>query len=210
MHPIDWAILILVIYNAVSGLFSGLWRSLTNLAALVCAFLLTPILKGPVTSLIESMFEIPAYLALPVGTSLTWTLIYVVISILGLIWMKTLEKTPLKIVDRLGGLLLGLFISAAIVLVPLAAIDAFPILKKAEPVQKTLAASTFIPMLNPAVDYIRLVAGPAVWNYWLESQNKPETTPSPESSVSPSPVKSAPVKNAPAKQPVPARKPKAP
>lgn len=126
MHPIDWGILILVLYNTVSGLFSGLWRSLTNLAALVCAFLLTPVLKPVVIDLVANMFQLNPYLAIPLGTSLTWSGVYVVISFAGLVWSKLLAKTPLRIVDRLGGLALGLFISALLVLVPLAAIRSLP------------------------------------------------------------------------------------
>lgn len=174
MHPIDWGILILVLYNSISGLFSGLWRSLTNLAALVCAFLLTPVLKPVVIDLVANMFQLNPYLAIPIGTSLTWTGVYVAISFAGLVWSKILSKTPLKIVDRLGGLALGLLISALLILVPLAAVRSLPFLNTYQPIQQALAASAFVPMLNPAVEFVRLTVGPSVLDYWLKQQEQKE------------------------------------
>jgi uncharacterized membrane protein required for colicin V production len=174
MQPIDWGILALVVYNTVSGLFSGLWRSLTNLAALVCAFLLTPVLKPIVIDLVANLFQLNPYLSIPLGTSLTWTGIYVVISFAGLVWSKILSKTPLRIVDRLGGLALGLVISALLILVPLAAIRSLPFLSTYQPVQKALSASVIVPMLNPAVEFVRVTVGPGVLNYWLKQQEQKE------------------------------------
>lgn len=172
MQPIDWGILVLVLYNTVSGLFSGLWRSLTNLAALVCAFLLTPLLKPIVIDLVANLFQLNPYLSIPLGTSLTWTGIYVVISFAGLVWSKILSKTPLRIVDRLGGLALGLLISALLILVPLAAIRSLPFLSTYQPVQKALSASVIVPLLNPAVEFVRFTVGPTVLNYWLKQQEQ--------------------------------------
>lgn len=194
MHPIDWGILILVLYNTVSGLFSGLWRSLTNLAALVCAFLLTPVLKPVVIDLVANFFQLNPYLAIPLGTSLTWSGIYVAISFAGLMWSKILAKTPLRIVDRLGGFALGLVISALLVLVPLAAIRSLPFLQTYPPVQQTLEKSTFVPLLEPGVEFVRLTAGPMILNYWLKQQEqkdmqppaaKPSATPSAKPATKP-------------------------
>lgn len=200
MQAIDWGILALVLYNSVSGLFSGLWRSLTNLAALVCAFLLTPVLKPLVIDLVANLFQLNPYLAIPLGTSLTWTGVYVAISFIGLVWSKILSKTPLRIVDRIGGLALGLLISALLVLVPLAAIRSLPLLSSYQPVQQALSRSVIVPMLNPAVEFVRFTVGPSVLDYWLKQQEqkqmqapaasakptKPQTPPAAKTATPPS------------------------
>lgn len=191
MQAIDWGILVLVLYNTVSGLFSGLWRSLTNLAALVCAFLLTPLLKPIVIDFVANMFQLNPYLSIPLGTSLTWTGIYVIISFAGLVWSKVLSKTPLRIVDRLGGLALGILISALLILVPLAAIRSLPFLNTYQPVQKALSASVIIPLLNPAVTFVQMTVGPTVLDYWLKQQEQKQMqAPSPSASPKSLPPKS--------------------
>lgn len=184
---LDWFILVLLAYNLISGLFSGLVRSLVNLVALIGAFLLTPILKAPLTAIVQSIFELPAAIALPLGTSLTWTGIYVVISAAGLIWAKALSKTPLKWVDRLGGLAFGLFISALLILLPLALVESVPLLQKVKPLQMTLDKSVIVPYLAPAVRFVRLSAGPTLVNYWLKERDQtrmqeslPSASPSPQ------------------------------
>ncbi len=169
---IDWLILVLIAYNLISGLFSGLIRSLVNLVALLAAFLLTPVLKAPLTAIVQSIFELPTAIALPLGTSLTWTAIYVVISVAGLIWAKALSKTPLKWVDRLGGAVFGLLISALLILIPLAVIESLPVLQKVKPLQSTLESSVVVPYLEPAVHFVRLSAGPALVNYWMKDRDQ--------------------------------------
>lgn len=187
MQAIDWGILVLVLYNTVSGLFSGLWRSLTNLAALVCAFLLTPLLKPLVIDLVANLFQLNPYLSIPLGTSLTWTGIYVAISFAGLVWSKILSKTPLRIVDRLGGLALGLLISALLILVPLAAIRSLPFLNTYQPVQQALSASVIIPKLNPAVEFVQMTVGPTVLDYWLKQKEQKQMQAPPPPSAKPKP-----------------------
>lgn len=130
---LDWLILGIVTYNLVTGLMSGLLRSLINLAALIAAYLLTPLLKGMLVAILQLTLMLPDYLALPLGTSLTWMLIYLVISAVGLTLVKMLHKTPLKLVDRLGGAAFGLLISALLILLPLAAIRSLPFCKKCRP-----------------------------------------------------------------------------
>lgn len=189
MQAIDWGILALVLYNTVSGLFSGLWRSLTNLAALVCALLLTPLLKPMVIDLVANMFQLNPYLSIPLGTSLTWTGIYVAISFAGMVWGKILSKTPLRIVDRLGGLALGLLISALLILTPLAAIRSLPFLNTYQPVQQALSTSVIVPMLNPAVEFVQMTVGPTVLNYWIKQQEQKQmqAPKPPAAKVSPKP-----------------------
>ncbi|MEZ0374874.1 MAG: CvpA family protein, partial [Candidatus Sericytochromatia bacterium] len=100
---LDWIIVAIVGYNVVTGLFSGFLRSLINLVALVVAYLLTPVVKGPLAAIVQASFGLQDYLAVPLGAFLAWTLVYVAISAAGMILSKIVNMTPLMIVDRLGG-----------------------------------------------------------------------------------------------------------
>jgi uncharacterized membrane protein required for colicin V production len=169
---LDWLILGILGYNVVSGLFSGFFRSLINLVALVAAYLLTPVLKGFLAVLVQTSFQMPPYLALPLGTFLAWTLIYVVISVVGLIVSKLVNMTPLMLVDRLAGVGFGLLVSAILILVPLAGIQSLPFLQKLQPLQQTLKSSMMVQILQPGVSFVQSTAGPAILNYWFKSQDQ--------------------------------------
>ncbi|PKL75418.1 MAG: hypothetical protein CVV27_15465 [Candidatus Melainabacteria bacterium HGW-Melainabacteria-1] len=184
---LDWLIIALLAYNIVSGLFSGFLRSLVNLVALVASYLLTPYVKGPLAALAQATFQLPDYLALPLGTFLAWTLIYVVISGLGMLVSKFINMTPLMLVDRLAGAAFGLLISALLILVPLAAVQPLPFLSTMPALQQTLKASMMVQALQPAIGFVRTTAGPAIVNYWLKQGDQQDMRQSaPKSSATPS------------------------
>lgn len=183
---LDWLIIAIVGYNVVTGLFSGFLRSLINLVALILAYLLTPVLKGPISAIVGATFQLPEALALPLGTFLTWTLIFVVISAVGMIASKVVNMTPLALVDRAGGAAFGLFVSALLILLPLAAIQSLPFLQQVPPLQQTLKSSMMVSALQPVTSFVQTTAGPAILNYWLKSgdqqdmkQSLPKATPKP-------------------------------
>lgn len=186
---IDWLFILLVVYNLGSGLITGLMRSLINLAALITAYLLTPIVKIPVIQLVQNLFDLPLTLALPVGTVLSWTGVYVLISAMGIVVAKTMDKTPVKILDRLGGALFGCLISALMIFVPLMAVRALPFLKKIPALERTLNESHLIPILNPILTRLENSLGPIILDYWVKTteQNKlqSETAPKPGSTSKP-------------------------
>lgn len=185
MNWIDWLIIALVVYNVGSGLFTGLLRSLLNVAALVTAYLLTPILKLPLSQILQSVLELPPYLTLPLSSTLTWGGIYVLISGLGLIFAKSIDQTLLKPVDRLGGAALGLGMSALLILLPLSAIKALPFLQKIPAIETQLTHSSLVPVLMPAVKVAEQTVGPLILSYWLKQREQdrmeqalPQTKPS--------------------------------
>lgn len=192
---LDWLIIGLAVYNVGSGLLTGLLRSLINVAALVTAYLLTPVLKLPVSQFLQTFLELPPYLTLPLSTALTWGGVYVTISALGLIFAKTMDQTLLKPVDRLGGALLGLGMSALLILLPLSALNALPFVQKMPAIEDTLARSLLVPVLMPAVKLAEQTVGPWVLDYWLKQreqdrmeQTLPATGPSPAVSPFPQPT----------------------
>ncbi|HEY9844195.1 MAG TPA: CvpA family protein [Candidatus Obscuribacterales bacterium] len=195
---LDWIIVAIVGYNVVTGLFSGFLRSLINLVALVVAYLLTPVVKGPLAAIVQATFGLQDYLAVPLGAFLAWTLVYVAISAAGMILSKIVNMTPLMIVDRLGGAAFGLFISALLILLPLAAVQSLPFIKSIPALQQTLKTSKVVTALQPAIGFVETTAGPMILNYWLKPGDqkdmkqslpgaKPSTTPGTKPSVKPGP-----------------------
>lgn len=172
MMWLDWLILAIVAYNVVSGLFAGFLRSLINLVALVVAYLLTPVVKVPLSAVVQSSLQLPAPLALPLGSFLAFTLVYVAISLLGMILSKVINMTPLAIVDRIGGAAFGLFVSALLILVPLAGIRSLPYVQSITPLQQILKSSQMVTLLQPAVGFVQVTAGPAILNYWFKSSDQ--------------------------------------
>lgn len=169
---LDWLILAILAYNLIGGLMNGLLRSLVNLAALVGAYLLTPLLKPVMIALIGNIFGLEEMLAVPIGLGLTWTVIYLAISLTGAYIGKMVNKTPLQVVDRIGGAAFGLFISGILILLPLAAVQAIPLLRDMPPVKQTLAKSICLPVVNPLIKGLQTTVGPAVVNYWLQGDQK--------------------------------------
>jgi membrane protein required for colicin V production len=175
---LDWLILAILAYNLIGGLMNGLLRSLVNLAALIGAYLLTPFLKPVMIGLVGSVFGLEEILAVPIGVGLTWTAIYLGISLVGSVIGKMVNKTPLKFVDRAGGAVFGLFISSILILVPLAAVQSIPLLRDMKPVQETLAKSLCMPVLSPFVTIVKTTVGPAIVDYWLKKDKDQFKSPS--------------------------------
>ncbi|PIQ28145.1 hypothetical protein COW36_05095 [bacterium (Candidatus Blackallbacteria) CG17_big_fil_post_rev_8_21_14_2_50_48_46] len=169
---LDWLILAILAYNLIGGLMNGLLRSLVNLAALLGAYLLTPFLKPLMIVMIGNIFGLEEMLAVPLGVGFTWTVIYLAISLTGAFIGRMISKTPLKLVDRVGGAAFGLLISSILILLPLAAVQSIPLLREMKPVQETLAKSLCMPLLNPLVKTVQISVGPMVVNYWLAKEKK--------------------------------------
>lgn len=193
---LDWLIVAIVGYNLVTGLFSGFLRSLVNLIALVVAYLLTPVVKGPLAALLHGSAQVPDAVAIPLGAFLAWTLVYVIVSMLGMIFSKMVNMTPLAILDRIGGAAFGLFVSALLILLPLAAIQAIPFINSLPPLQQTLKASKVVTALQPAIGFTRATVGPAILDYWFKSSDQakmktgtPAAQPSPGATPGPVPAK---------------------
>lgn len=181
---LDWFILGILAYNLIGGLMNGLLRSLVNLAALMGAYLLTPVLKPPMIFLVGTVLALQDMLAVPVGISLTWTAIYLAISLVGSVLGRLLHKTPLKWLDRAGGAIFGLLISLILILLPLAAVQSVPLLREMKPVQEMLQRSVCLPVLKPLLQTVQTTAGPAVIGYWLQ-QDKARLKKSPLPQPSP-------------------------
>lgn len=192
MNFLDWLILGLVTYNLVSGLMSGLLRALLNLVAMVGAYLCLPFVKPRLSQLLVSQLTMPETLAFPVSGFLGWGLIYVILSAVGLAVIKSLDKTPLKPLDRLLGGAFGLSLAALIILIPLTVVQALPFVREWPPVENALSNSLLVPQIQPVIRGVETQVGGWVRQWWENPQNVPwlqeQEAPSEQSPASASPA----------------------
>lgn len=204
---LDWVIVALFAYNVGGGLMNGLVRSLFNLAALVGAYLFTPVVRPLVIATVQGVFQLEPYLAIPIGVGLTWTLIYLGISMVGNAVGYVVNKTPLKILDRLWGMTLGFVVSCVIVMLPVALVESIPLVRDLKPVKEAIAQSTFLPVLRPLTDMAQTTVGPMIVNFWLQKDQAELQKSLPKASPSPVKPQAKPPAKPPAKPAVPARQP---
>lgn len=202
MNWLDFLIIGIFCYNLAVGLFNGLLRSLFNLAAMIGAYLLTPLLKPVTIALIETLFfKGEHFLAVPLGISLAWTCIYLTISMVGVVVSKIVNKTPVVIFDRLAGFGFGFIISLGLVMLPLAAVEAIPMVRQLPAVEQTLKGSLILPVFKPAEGLIKNYLGPMVLKFWLTKEQAeiqkmtPKPSPKPSGKTVPHPTGKKPVAN---------------
>lgn len=203
MNWLDFLIIGIFCYNLGVGLFNGLLRSLFNLAAMIGAYLLTPLLKPVTIALVETVFfKGEHFLAVPIGISLAWAGIYLSISLVGVVVSKVVSKTPVVIVDRLAGGAFGFIISLGLIMLPLAAVEAIPMVRQLPAVEQTLRGSLILPAFKPADSLIKNHLGPMVLKFWLKKEQAeiqkmaPKPSPKPSGKTVPPPAGKKPVAKA--------------
>ncbi|MBC7475687.1 MAG: CvpA family protein, partial [Candidatus Sericytochromatia bacterium] len=108
MSGLDIIIVIVFAYNIVLGVTKGFLKSLFGIASFVLATILAPLFQGIMVSLIQSYFNTPQELTKILGLGFSWFFVYTILSIVASIIIKGMNKTPLKILDRIAGVLVGL------------------------------------------------------------------------------------------------------
>lgn len=149
MSGIDIFIIIVFAYNIIVGLSNGFLKSLFGIAAFVIATIFSPFFQGPITNIIQGYVQSHQELTKILGLGFSWFIIYVVLNIIATVIIKGMNKTPLKILDRIAGLLVGLFMSIVIVVLPLLILNALPIIKDIPQVNSVISRSVLIPVFEP-------------------------------------------------------------
>ena len=173
MNWIDITILVILIYNIWVGYSNGLIRSLFGLIALIGAYFLAPLGKPVTVNIVNSFLHWDKIILEPFALGLSWIIIYLLISLTGTIIWKIISKTPLKLADKIGGVLLGLFISSIIILVPIIVIEALPITKDMPQVTTEIKKSKLLTAIKPTKALIEVAFKGALLNYWKMWMSKP-------------------------------------
>lgn len=146
---IDIFIVIVFAYNLFLGLKNGLLKSLFGIGAFIVATSAAPLFQGLATDLISNYFSGNHELTKILGLGFSWLFIYIILNIAASIIIKNMEKTPLKVFDRLAGLFVGLFMSIVIVVLPLLIIKAIPVIKDIPQLKTAINRSALLPLFEP-------------------------------------------------------------
>lgn len=149
MGWIDIFIALVFFYNIIVGLTKGLLKSLFGIAAFVIAIILAPFFQGMATNIIANNFNEQQELTKILGLGFSWFFLYILLNIVASFVIKGMEKTPVKVLDRVAGLLVGLFMSIIIVIIPLLIIKSIPVVKDIKHVKESMADSFLLPLFNP-------------------------------------------------------------
>ncbi len=149
MSGIDVFIVIVFAYNIVVGLSNGFLKSLFGIGAFVLATFLSPFFQTSTTKWVSVYLEGQQELAKIFGLGLSWFIIYIILNIIASVIIKGMNKTPLKILDRIAGLIVGLIMSFVIVVLPLLILSAIPILKDVPQIKNPVSKSVLLPLFSP-------------------------------------------------------------
>jgi membrane protein required for colicin V production len=148
---IDLALVSILAGFTMKGFFTGFFRSVVSIAAVVLAWLaatLMPLLSAPVVQ----MWMPPTDMAFPFAArALTWVTVFFGIQLVGYFLGMLIKKTGLGGADRFAGLALGAATGVVIGCLPLAGVYAMPQLYHWAPTQHLLKQSVMLKAYAPVV-----------------------------------------------------------
>ena len=149
MSSLDIFIVIVFAYNIIVGLTKGFLKSLFGIGAFILATILAPVFQDRTANLIQSYFNSQQELTKILGLGFSWFFIYIVLNIISSIIIGGMNKTPLKFLDRLAGLFVGIFMSVVIVVLPYLIVTAIPVIKDIPKVKIAISHSVLLPLFEP-------------------------------------------------------------
>lgn len=150
VNVIDLAAVLVLAYNVVRGLSTGLVRSGVNLLGMVLATAAMVHLP-PWAAAWADAVPLPGVLAELVRPTMVWILVFVAVSSAGMALRALLRSGPLVILDRVGGALLGLGVGGVLLVMPLLMLSGLPLLQQVPQIQGALAGSFVATSLTPVV-----------------------------------------------------------
>ncbi|MBC7545115.1 MAG: CvpA family protein [Candidatus Sericytochromatia bacterium] len=183
MNWIDWIVIIVMGYGVVTGWMNGLVRTPLSVAALVAAFLFGPVLRPFALQIVDVLMTGDPLLKGWIATALSYGVIYLSLSIVGIIWSRFLAKGTIGTSDKVAGLALGGALSAIVLVIPLALVLAIPALASAKVVTQTMGQSKLLPYLKPIAPLMQSMA--YSWLHPPVPSASPSKVPPPKSSAKP-------------------------
>jgi len=165
LSAIDIVGLVILAYNLLRGLATGLIRTGIGAIAVVMATYMAwqhQTWGGPVVNVLVPADWAMASVARPL---IVWVGAFVLINALGVALRFGVRYTPLILADRLLGGVFGLVVGAGILLLPMLFVAHFPLLQQIPAIQDGLKTSMLANWLTPALQYLLerspgLVGGP--------------------------------------------------
>lgn len=149
MSGIDIFIAVVFIYNILVGFSNGLLKSLLGLASFILAIILAPAFQGTVKNIISEQFSSPEELTNLLSLGFSWLLIYIILNIISNMIVKSTDKTLIKGFDRFAGVMMGVFMSLMIIIIPILVMESIPVIKEVPRVEKALQKSELLILFKP-------------------------------------------------------------
>lgn len=144
---------LILAYNVLRGLTTGLIRTAIGLVAVVMASDAAWQYPGA-AAWIDPWLPPTVPVAFLLRPLVVWLGTFLVINLVGFALRWAVRVTPLVAADRIGGALFGLFTGLAILATPMLLIANFPLLQQIPFIQELLRRSAIAALLNPLVQLV--------------------------------------------------------
>jgi uncharacterized membrane protein required for colicin V production len=161
--PLDVFGLLILAYNVLRGLTTGLIRTSVGAIAVVIASYCAwqyPALAAP---LVDPWLPGSFPLAFLVRPALVWFVAFTGLNLVGIGLRWAVRITPLVIADRVGGALFGLLTGVVLLVVPMVLVANFPLLQQIPAIQQAFARSWLANLLTPLVTLLLHWAPMRLW-----------------------------------------------
>ncbi len=133
MNWIDLSILIVVALGAIKGLFDGVIKQAAAFLAVGLAIMFSAKLASPIAAKLLTSFELSDTMAHNFGLLIGFILILIVIPMVGRLLSKAISPTPLGLLNKLAGAVVGILLVLATMSYLFITIDSiYPIKEKEE------------------------------------------------------------------------------
>lgn len=154
LSAVDLVGLLVLAYNVLQGLATGLIRTSIGAIAIVIASYMAwqhQAWGGPVVNFLVPADWPMAFILRPM---VVWIGAFVLINAVGVVLRLGIRYTPLVLADRILGAVFGLVVGAGVLLLPMLFIAHFPLLQQIPAIQDALKTSVLANWLTPALQFL--------------------------------------------------------
>lgn len=151
LSAIDIVGLLVLAYNLLRGLTTGLIRTGVGAIAIVVATYFAwkhQTWGGPIVDVLVPPDASSAFILRPL---IVWIGAYVILNAVGVVLRLGVKYTPLILADRILGGIFGFFVGVGILMLPMLFISYFPLLQQIPAIQDALKNSLLATWLTPTL-----------------------------------------------------------
>ncbi|HEY9898231.1 MAG TPA: CvpA family protein [Pantanalinema sp.] len=138
-------------YNVLRGLTTGLIRTSVGAIAVVIATYAAWQYQGLVAPFVDSFVPPTWPLAIFARPVLTWAIAFSAVNVIGSLVRLMVRLTPLILADRIGGAVFGLMTGVVVLATPLLLLAHFPLLQQIPQLQEAIAHSHIAGAIMPLI-----------------------------------------------------------
>jgi len=157
MNWVDFVILIVLLVTTFIGVARGLFKSVATLVGVVLAIILAVQYSPWLAANISRIFSLPPNIRFVAALLVIFIVTLAILKLLGYIFYKLVSLTPLKVVDKIGGGVLGFLKGLVLLSVVLVAMIFFPFL---DGFGRAIDRSLTGPVIRQVVPFIYELSAP--------------------------------------------------